>query len=511
MHVAGEHHWTRSAYPLQLSTKRARPLSPVTSLSEAADRYPAHGLPKDTHNSDHTAPFYRSVTDDRAPRDSPSQSVNQSVLSSASPEERIRVYEDSSAAISTSRRSTSPLSASRDYQSQSGETEDTSTSIQLSSGIVNKDFEAPNSFPPRASTETSSEPPSPIPASTPVDEPELLSKEIAGRDQEVIPKRKLRRTPRSRRIESPIQSVVVEGALPAVQPTEQEQTIAAPGTSPWKRKSYPARSIMHDSLPQSSAPLSSKGEPWLAQIAPPPEPKEIKEASAGSVSRNPGATPLPTFTSSPTGLGPSPPLSENGAQDVKKLPIPQNQNSHQAAQKIKRPPYPLQAPASNAALRDSLTPPPSPEKEAEHTAEVPVDQVQKDDQATAKRRRQLYPLQSPASIVNLKHPQPTLPKIQVPAQEKHEPSAGQSREDKLARKVVHHWRRMSYPVQSPDKLSPLQRPPTPQPPEAEKHQRQEPIHLPKNIRAVTDADKPPVKGRSIVVCLDGTGDKFDNE
>ena len=509
MHVAGEHHWTRSAYPLQLSTKRARPLSPVTSLSEAADRYPAHGLPKDTQNSDHLAPFYRSVTDDRDARDSPSQPGNQSIPLSDSPKERIRVYEDSSAAISTSRRSTSPLSASRDYHSQSGETEDTSASIQLSSGVDNKDFEASHSYPPRELTETFTEQPSPIPASTSVDERESSSKEIAGPDQVGVPKRKLRRTPRSRRIESPIQSVVVEEALPATHPTEQEQTIAAPGSNPWKRKSYPAQSIMGDPPTQSSAPLSSKDKPWLARIAPPNEPKEIKEASTESVSRDQGVKPLPTFTSSPTGLGPSPPLSENGLQDVNKISVHQHQNSNLAAQKNKRQPYPLQAPASNAALRDSLTPPPSPERKAEQTNDPTADQVEKNDQAAANRRRQLYPLQSPASIANLQRPQ--LPKIQVPMQEKDKPSTDQSREDQLARKVVQHWRRMSYPVQSPDNLSPLQRPPTPQPPEAGKYQRPEPIHLPKNIRAVNDAEKPPTKGRSIVVCLDGTGDKFDNE
>jgi hypothetical protein len=511
MHAAGEYHWTRSAYPLQLSTKRPLPLSPVTPLAEAADKLSSDGLPQDTQNSDHLAPFYRSVTDDRDTRDSPSQPGNRSIPSSDSPEERIRVYEDSSTAISTSRRSTSPLSASRDYQSQSGETEDTSASIQLSSGFEDKDFEQSRSYPPRGLLETSIEQPSPIPASTPVDERESSSKEITGPDQEGVPKRKLRRTPRSRRIESPIQSVVVEEALPATHPTEQEQTIAAPGSNPWKRKSYPAQSIMGDPSTQSSAPLSSKDKPWLAHIALPSEPKEIKEASTESVSQDHGVEPLPTFTSSPTGLGPSPPLSENGLQDVNKISVHQHQNSNLAAQKNKRQPYPLQAPASNAALRDSLTPPPSPEREAEQTSDPIADQNEKTDQAAARRRRQLYPLQSPASIANLQRPQSSLPTIQVPLQEKDKPSTDQSREDQLARKVVQHWRRMSYPVQSPDNLSPLQRPPTPQPPEAEKYQRPEPIHLPKNIRAVSDAEKPPSKGRSIVVCLDGTGDKFDNE
>jgi uncharacterized protein (DUF2235 family) len=75
--------------------------------------------------------------------------------------------------------------------------------------------------------------------------------------------------------------------------------------------------------------------------------------------------------------------------------------------------------------------------------------------------------------------------------------------------VVRHWRRQVYPLQSPDNVSPFFRAPTPQPPEAES-KKTGPIHLPKHIRAVQDAEMTET-GRTIIVCLDGTGDKFDDD
>ena len=98
-------------------------------------------------------------------------------------------------------------------------------------------------------------------------------------------------------------------------------------------------------------------------------------------------------------------------------------------------------------------------------------------------------------------------------QKEDRPSAKQLRENHLATKVINQWRRQVYPLQSPGNISAFQRSATPQPPEneVEKDNEAGSIHLPRNIRAVTDAEEHDSKGRTIVVCLDGTGDKFDND
>lgn len=88
----------------------------------------------------------------------------------------------------------------------------------------------------------------------------------------------------------------------------------------------------------------------------------------------------------------------------------------------------------------------------------------------------------------------------------------QSKEDELAKKVISQWRRQVYPTQSADKMSPFPRAVTPQPSsESLREKKHKKIHLPKNLSAVKNADDPPAKGRTIVVCLDGTGDKFDDD
>lgn len=108
--------------------------------------------------------------------------------------------------------------------------------------------------------------------------------------------------------------------------------------------------------------------------------------------------------------------------------------------------------------------------------------------------------------IELLQPQPVRPSLDVSSQ----------REQELAVKVLKQWRRQTYPLQSSDGAKHIPfftRAPTPQPVGMEsgttKH-HEGPIHLPKNIKAVKDSD-PPLQGRTIVVCLDGTGDKFDDD
>ena len=423
-----------------------------------------------------------------------------------------------------SQRSVSPPPGSRDYHSRSGEAEGTPSSIQRPRNSQNEDFQVSspwtrNTYPLRATTETSTEHHSPIPTSTLEEVHEHIPIEVPNPDQNGAMKRTLRRTGRSRRILSPIPPTGVEEASPPVQLPESEQSMAASGTDAWKREVYPSQSTTSGAKTQHPAQLPSKEESGLANRANSGQLEENKDTSRGSGSRDRRVDSLQPFTSGSTALAPSPPLSESDVENVNEAITHQPQNSFQAAKASKpwhRQTYHLQAPASNAPLQHSLTPPPSPEREPEHTSKVPTDQIQEKDQASTKSKayhRQIYPLQSPASIVNLRHSPVSSPSTERGFDKKDAPSANQSRDDDLATKVVNQWRRQVYPLQSPEHVSPLQRLPTPQAPEeeAEKDTKPRSIHLPKNIRAVTDAEKHDSKGRTIVVCLDGTGDKFDND
>ena len=130
-------------------------------------------------------------------------------------------------------------------------------------------------------------------------------------------------------------------------------------------------------------------------------------------------------------------------------------------------------------------------------------------------RQQVYPLQTQASIPTLRLPAspPPSPPLEREMHGKLPPSDLLPREREIASNVIKHWRRLVYPLQSPENVSNFHRAPTPQPPEPENDRNRypEPIHLPKNLKAIPDAGKPGPRGRTIVVCLDGTGDKFDGD
>lgn len=176
--------------------------------------------------------------------------------------------------------------------------------------------------------------------------------------------------------------------------------------------------------------------------------------------------------------------------------------------------YPLQAPASRANLyEDWLTPPPSPQRESEHKRMPSTDQFHENDRGASRDsafRRQMYPLQPPASITNSRHSSFSSHPMETEIQQPIVPSANQSRKNKSATEVVKRWRRQTYPLQSNEDDSPFERPQTPQT-EQEAHHIPRPVHLPKNILALKDSENHESRGRTIVVCLDGTGDKFDND
>ncbi|KAJ9657633.1 hypothetical protein H2198_004161 [Neophaeococcomyces mojaviensis] len=565
MAAAREHRWSRSRYPLQAPSKQ---LSFATSPLKVADNSSLDQLSKNTPDTNESAPWYRAVTGDQASQYSvASQLGHDSNLSSHQHTEDFQATDESCTAVSVSQRSTSPFSINQDYQSHLGKAEDTSPFIQY---LKNGQDEASHvssqwSQSTQATTETSTEHQSP----TPEEEHEQLPVHAPKPDQSGAMKRTLRRTPRSRRINSPTPPAGAQEASTSVQPTEDEQKTAASGTSPWKRQAYPLHSASSGSSTQHSAPPTPEKKSELANTAHSGQLEANKGQSTVSDSRDQQVDLSKSSNSGSTALPASPPSSDSESEDMNKTPTNQLREGNQAVKRKNpwnRRNYPLQTPASNANLRHSPTPPPSPGQEPEHASKIPADQLPDNNQAATRSktlRRQVYPLQSPASIMNLRpspsleqnpehtnevstdqtgddspattrsrtfrrplyplqiptsianvqRPTTPLPPVEGESQKEDESSAKKSRERELATKVISQWRRQVYPVQSPKNLSPFQRIPAPRPPEedAEKDRKPKTIHLPKNLRAVTDADKHDPKGRTIVVCLDGTGDKFDND
>lgn len=64
------------------------------------------------------------------------------------------------------------------------------------------------------------------------------------------------------------------------------------------------------------------------------------------------------------------------------------------------------------------------------------------------------------------------------------------------------WRRASYPAQTCTETASLNGSAT---------EEKMPPQLPPMIRAVQDSHTEHAGGRTLVICLDGTGDKFDND
>jgi hypothetical protein len=178
--------------------------------------------------------------------------------------------------------------------------------------------------------------------------------------------------------------------------------------------------------------------------------------------------------------------------------------------------YPLQSTVSVADLGEPQTPPLSPIEattQAPQSFGPPSEELPHNPAKKAHMKRQVYPLQSSASIpvLNVVPPSSLSPQpIIEDVSSEEERSVAQQRQTELAGKVVKHWRRQVYPAQSPETTWGFDRAPTPQP-EIGRQQPAGPIHLPKNIRALKDARQSEPEGRTIVVCLDGTGDKFDSD
>lgn len=146
---------------------------------------------------------------------------------------------------------------------------------------------------------------------------------------------------------------------------------------------------------------------------------------------------------------------------------------------------------------------------------APVGEARKAEEkppASSRPANLAYPIQ--LAMPEPQRPSSGLPTISVtPGSPDKETAPGlEDRQTMLARKVINQWRRQDYPVQSPAKSNPFGRAVTPQPSmEQIRDYKTEKIHLPKNLNALKDTDKPHTRGRTLVMCLDGTGDKFDDD
>jgi hypothetical protein len=461
--------WQRSSYPRQLPSKN---YAPATPPPEEVGTSTLVRVPSDTQSTSDSTRWHHSVTEDREDPYSSSSPGNDATGN-------MHEYEGSSTAVSVSHRSPSPPPAARELQTCSGNRQD--SSIPLPGNSQNEDKHAMSSWSrsayPRARTDAYPEH-QPLPPASPTVEREAepVPSPMPSPNQDGVVHRTLRRTPRSRRIESPVPPTG-EDASPPKQPTESEEGATAPEAGPWKRKLYPASGAISTPLARPATNISATS------------------TSSGQLRQTEGNL-----------SGSTPPEDERDTQ--KRLTVEMEpekkaeiltksllQQPHKNA--TRRPVYPLQAMASVANLQEELTPPPSPDYKSKATTV----RLKVNTQVAIKSK--VYPLQSPASIPNFAH-------LSDPSAEFHDsfaPGTDQSRNINLATKVIRQWKRQVYPLQdrSPGSVPAWQLEPEE---EAEKVKKPRSIHLPKHMQAVTEADATEHQGgRTIVVLLDGTGDK----
>lgn len=516
--------WQRSLYPLQLPSKG---FALATPPAEEAD--PVVRLLRDTQSTHDSAQWHRSVTEDQY--STTSEHGNESNFSSHQATENNHADDGSSTAVSMSYRSPSPPSAHHGLQPSPGKEERSSSLIELvrhSQNQNNPEFGSwTRSAYPRAGTagtETFPEQQSTSSASlsTEENEPEPVPTDTPSPDHNGPIHRTLRRTPRSRRIESPVQSVGEDRISLSAQRAGTEEGSATLGASPWKRKLYPATgAITEQPVPPATTGLATgtslvqTEEKPNAVIPPngqveqaPSRDNPTLERKAETLTKTPlqhpqksatrrQAYPLQAKASVAEFLDPQEPSSGNPTSESEAEILTKRPSQHFQKSATKRQAYPLQAMASVADFQDELTPPPSPDSNSKGFA------GQKQVKSQAAGRSKTYPLQSPASIPNFSN-------LSAPAEKtptEFAPFANKARDTELAAKVVQHWKRQVYPLQdkSPGSFPAMQR--LPEDEEEKEPRLSQPVHLPKHVRAVKDSEETQHRGRTIVVLLDGTGDK----
>ena len=305
---------------------------------------------------------------------------------------------------------------------------------------------------------------------------------------------------------SPERQQAPEAKQPPTQSPEKEHE--SPPTKQFRRQVYPM---------QTPASTSDLRGPSTPPPSPPKDAPEDARPSTTQVQENehaPGSTTTfrrNLYPASVTSLRrPTTPPASLDASPTRETATPtdpaREEQATTSSRVFRHAGYPSQSPASVMNMGSS-----SP---AEHTrveANSVADEEESkplEDSDQSSSVRQTYPLQPQLSIPSLQVSAP--PSESIGVQQSTEMS---SREHELATRVTKQWRRGIYPMQSPDNDSPFYRSPTPQPPEDRKQQKPGPIHLPRHIKAIQDTDnqEPIARGRTIVVCLDGTGDKFDGD
>ncbi len=424
--------------------------------------------------------------------------------------------------------STSSSSFSHDDHSALDEAQITTLPLQLPhSGQRVASASAPwmrATYPLQATTESDARSQSPDPDTE--QENEQLSAHISDPDQHRVTTKTLRRVPRSRRLHetapehheeraifSPMPSPTPAGIDEASHPVEPRENKLDTATSrpyPWRRQAYPLESIEGDSTVQDPAQLPPDQDVSLAN-----------GTMWGQRDQSEGVNAIQLSTHGPNRLPVSPPSSgdelDNSNETLIQQPLEQAQAAKGAGQWHPRK-YPLQMSASRVTLSHSVTtPPPSPGVAQERRNNLSPMQGSEVEQAPRRSEtfRQTYPLQSPASVAKLKRRSGS----QSSMTENNSASTNASLssrppESSHAPTRSHVFRTQVYPLQSPASVPALQLPPsTPQ--ASDKGDRKDhttgPIHLPKHIQAVKDVEEQQPTGRTIIVCLDGTGDKFDND
>lgn len=265
------------------------------------------------------------------------------------------------------------------------------------------------------------------------------------------------------------ESVTLDGLRQRLQPSTSSSAALEP---PAESESVPGEHVLHREpgvAPSLSGPTSSHKEDEGTQQS-----RHNSSAAPKVASRHRKAYPLqsPASTSN-LQFPPSPPSSSSESEPQRREATgtgraSANTETSRTKKAPRRKGYPLQSPASNTNLQHSPSPPPSPEHFAEDEGENPMDQ-------------------------------------------KHE--YAQQQQTALAAKAVRQWTRQTYPPQPLDSEPPFSSTDSPhaQVKKSEEDSYPEPIHLPKNIRAATESKKVDNSGRTIVLMLDGTGDKFDND
>lgn len=315
------------------------------------------------------------------------------------------------------------------------------------------------------------------------------------------------------------------------------------GSKSFRRRVYPLQApASHTNLRGSPSPPSSP-DSVSEHATPKSQPNASDQAARRSKTYRRHAYPLQASASfAHLQQSPTPPQSESEsetrvADHTITTQIEVHDQSTTGSKQFRRHAYPLQAAANPVnAQHLPLSQRPAFQNESDAADQGSPDQARGHTHNTVgntSSARSSYPLQVPAvPVLEQSPPTPptesTEPEVEheatiqqphastlAPSSEEKESSLGgmralQSREQDLATKVLHQWRRQAYPAQSPKGIPPFLRPTTPQPP-WEEPTRKGPIHLPKNIQAVKDSEKHEYMGRTIVVCLDGTGDKFDND